>query len=68
MVLLLTHRSPSTNSIMKRTMRGTPFEEPQIYGDTSGLPVPFAFNKYLSKYDGWVEYLTAPIPDSMVKF
>ena len=41
-----------------------PFEGPQIYRDTSDLPVPFAFNKYLSKYDGWVTQLQVTKPSS----
>jgi prepilin-type N-terminal cleavage/methylation domain-containing protein len=36
------------------TMKGTPFYGPRIYHDTSGLPVPFAFNKYLTRWDNWV--------------
>lgn len=34
-------------------MPGSPFEGAQVYGDTSGLPVPFAFNKYLSAWGKW---------------
>jgi prepilin-type N-terminal cleavage/methylation domain-containing protein len=48
------------------TMKGTPFEGPKIYHDTSGLPVPFAFNKYLSKWGGWVTQLQIPKPSSTI--
>ncbi len=33
--------------------KGTPFFNIKVYGDVSGLPVPFGFNKYLVKYNGW---------------
>lgn len=36
------------------TWKGTPFFDIKVYGDVSGLPVPFGFNKYLVKYNGWV--------------
>jgi len=48
------------------TMKGTPFEGPKIYHDTSGLPVPFAFNKYLSKWGSWVTQLQIPKPASTI--
>jgi prepilin-type N-terminal cleavage/methylation domain-containing protein len=35
-------------------MKGTPFAGVKTYGDTSGLPVPFAFNKYLRTWNDWV--------------
>ena len=35
------------------TMKGTPFYGPKIYHDTSGLPVPLAFNSYLTKWNNW---------------
>jgi prepilin-type N-terminal cleavage/methylation domain-containing protein/prepilin-type processing-associated H-X9-DG protein len=35
-------------------MTGTPFAGARIYGDTSGLPVPFSFNKYLRTWNDWV--------------
>jgi hypothetical protein len=48
------------------TMKGTPFYGPKIYHDTSGLPVPFAFNKYLTKWDGWVTQLQVGKPASTI--
>jgi prepilin-type N-terminal cleavage/methylation domain-containing protein len=36
------------------TMKGTPFYGPKIYHDTSGLPVPLAFNSYMTKWGNWV--------------
>jgi len=38
------------------TMKGTPFFGPKIYGDTSGLPVPLAFNSYVR--GGWNTWVT----------
>ena len=48
------------------TMRGTPFYGPKIYGDTSGLPVPITFNKYLTQWDGWVTQLQVGKPASTI--
>lgn len=48
------------------TMKGTPFEGPKIYHDTSGLPVPFAFNRYLQKWNGWVTQLQVAKPASTI--
>ncbi|MDX6765305.1 MAG: type II secretion system protein [Candidatus Methylacidiphilales bacterium] len=42
------------------SMKGTPFYGPKLYGDKSGLPVPFATNSYLYEFtkpaenDGWI--------------
>jgi prepilin-type N-terminal cleavage/methylation domain-containing protein len=38
-------------------MTGTPFAGSKVYGDSSGLPVPFAFNKYLLPWNQWVRQL-----------
>jgi len=35
-------------------MTGTPFADSQVYHDTSGLPLPFAFNKYLHPWNAWI--------------
>jgi len=48
------------------TMKGTAFEGPKIYKDTSGLPVPFAFNRYLNKWNGWVTQLQIAKPASTI--
>lgn len=48
------------------TMKGTPFEGPKIYRDTSGLPVPLAFNRYLNKWNGWVTQLQIAKPASTI--
>lgn len=43
------------------SLKGTIFEGPKIYEDGAGLPVPFAFNRYLYEWlrqgenDGWVK-------------
>ncbi len=49
-----------------KTMSGTAFEGPKIYHDTSALPVPFAFNKYLNKWNGWVTQLQITKPASTI--
>jgi prepilin-type N-terminal cleavage/methylation domain-containing protein len=49
-----------------KTMKGTIFEGPKIYHDTSATPVPFAFNRYLSKWNGWVTQLQVPKPASTI--
>ncbi len=49
-----------------KTMKGSAFEGPKIYHDTSALPVPFAFNKYLNKWDGWVTQLQIQKPASTI--
>ncbi len=36
-----------------RTLPGTPFAGTSTYYDTSGLPVPFSFNKYLYPWGNW---------------
>lgn len=44
-------------------MKGTTFDGANVYHDTAGLPLPFAFNKYLYEWynplenDGWVRQL-----------
>jgi len=48
------------------TMKGTPFYGPAIYHDTSGLPVPITFNKYLTQWDGWVTQLQVGKPASTI--
>jgi hypothetical protein len=50
----------------KDTMKGTPFYGPQIYGDLSGLPVPFAFNGNLYVYNGWVRQPQVGKPASTI--
>lgn len=55
-----------------RTMKGTPFEGPKIYGDTAAVGLPFAFNKYLYEFykpginDGWVTQLQVATPASTI--
>lgn len=47
-------------------MKGTTFDGVNVYHDTSGLPLPFACNKYLYEWynplqnDGWVRQLQLP--------
>lgn len=36
------------------TMKGTMMEGAKIYHDTSGLPIPFSFNKNLYKWNTWI--------------
>ncbi len=49
-----------------KTMQGTAFEGPKIYHDTSSTPIPFGFNKYLSKWGAWVTQLQIPKPSATI--
>jgi prepilin-type N-terminal cleavage/methylation domain-containing protein len=49
-----------------KTMKGTPFYGPKIYADGSGLPVPIAFNQYLTKWGGWVTQAQVGKPASTI--
>ena len=48
------------------TMKGTPFYGPKIYVDSSVLPVPFSFNKYLYEWGGWVTQARVGKPASTI--
>jgi prepilin-type N-terminal cleavage/methylation domain-containing protein len=47
-------------------MTGTPLEGARIYRDTSGLPVPFAFNRYLMPWNSEVRLLSVHSPPSTI--
>lgn len=47
-------------------MKGTAFEGPKIYNDTSSTPIPFGFNKYLMKWGTWVTQLQITKPSSTI--
>jgi prepilin-type N-terminal cleavage/methylation domain-containing protein len=54
---LLAQMRPRLNKLFGSSdytkMKGTPFQGGRIYADTSGLSVPFGFNRYLMPWNTW---------------